>query len=111
MQKERSDKESERERHAPERELRKAKLVAAGDDGGEGKARGLRRKRLPTCAHGVLPFAVDRRHAVQRGDENGAKEQHRGEIAIGIEVGRGPEREGPKTRISGDAKDAGGGEL
>ena len=52
------------------------------------------------------PLAVDRDHAVQRRDQDGAEQQHPGPVAVHRQMRDRPEGEGPQHRVAGDPGDA-----
>jgi hypothetical protein len=61
--------ERDRERDLPDMEFCEFEARAAGEDGGERQARGLRFEIVPERTECTAPFAVNGHHAVHGGDE------------------------------------------
>src|ERR1700719_3417785 len=100
MQPENAREKRDRERDLPDMELGKFQAGAAGEDGGERQARGLRLELVPERAERTAPFAVNGHYAVQGRDEHRTEQEKCSEVAVDQQMRDCPKRCSAKARVT-----------
>lgn len=106
MQPKHAGEERDSQRDLPGAELRNFKACTAGENGGEGQARGLCRKLLPEPVTRAAPFAINRHHTVHRRDGQRPEHDQCGEVTVYQQVRDAPKGYAAEARVTRDPRDA-----